>query len=95
MTRWIMLALALIGLTVAFTTKSPGVLGISLVVVLVGLCGFVISLAADRVSANTRPEAAMLQPEVLAAIRERAQAQAKAADQASAAKSPVTRQPAR
>ena len=80
MTRWIMIALALIGLVMAFLTRSPGVLGFSLLLVLIGLFGLVMSVAADRISANTRPETAMLQPDVLAAIRERAKAQASAAE---------------
>lgn len=91
MTRWIMIALALIGLVTAFMTKSPGVLGFALLLVLIGLFGLVMSVAADRVSANTRPETAMLQPEVLAAIRERAKAQARTADSTTAAQPAVTR----
>ena len=67
MTRWIMIAITLLGLVIALLTRSPGLLGIALLMMLVGLCGTVFSLAAERVSANTRPDAAMLPPEALAA----------------------------
>ena len=40
----------------------------------IGLFGTVFSLAADRISANSRPDAAMLPPEVLHAIRDKANA---------------------
>ena len=94
MTRWIMIALVLIGTIFAFITKSPGVLGFSLLLVLVGLFGVVMSIAADRVSSNTRPETAMLQPEVLAAIRDRAKAQAANGGSRGAAAPPAPRHPA-
>ncbi len=74
MTRWIMIAMTLIGLAVAILTHSPGVLGFALLLTVVGLFGTVFSLAADRISANSRPDAAMLPPEVLHAIRDKANA---------------------
>lgn len=77
MTRWLMIAITLLGLFMAVLTRSPGLLGFALLMMFVGLCGTVFSLAAERVSANTRPEAAMLPPEALAAIREKAKARAK------------------
>lgn len=74
MTRWILIAITLIGLVVALLTRSPGVLGFALLMTAVGLFGTVMSLAADRVSANSRPDAAMLPPEALQAIRDKANA---------------------
>lgn len=74
MTRLIMIALLVIGLTMAFLTHSPGVLGLGLVLAIVGAFGTVLSIAASRVAARSRPEAAMLQPDVIAAMRERARA---------------------
>ena len=76
MTRWIMIAMALLGLIMATLTRSPGVLGFALLMTVVGLFGTVISLAAARVSANSRPEVAMLPPEALRAIRDKAAAKA-------------------
>lgn len=78
MTRWIMIAMTVIGVAMAFATKSPAVLGIALLLGFIGLFGIVMSIAADRISSGTRPETAMLQPEVIAAIRERARLQASA-----------------
>ena len=71
MTRWIMLVLAVLGFMLAFMTKSPGLLGLGLLLGLIGVVGFVFALAADRVSANARPEAAMAAVEDLVALRKR------------------------
>lgn len=76
MARWIMIAFTVGGFLTAFMTRSPGLLGIALLLGFIGLFGVVMSIAADRVSSNMRPETAMLQPEVIAALRERAKAQA-------------------
>ena len=74
MTRWIMIALTLLGLVTAVLTRSPGVLGFALVVLTVGLFGTVLSFAADRISASSRPDVAMLPPEALKAIRDKSNA---------------------
>ena len=66
--------MTLIGLVVAILTRSPGILGLALLTTVVGLFGTVLSLAADRVSANSRPDVAMLPPEALHAIRDKANA---------------------
>jgi hypothetical protein len=72
MTRWIMIAVTLLGLLVAIFTHSPGLLGFALLVVFLGLFGTVLSLAADRISANSRSDVSMLPPEALQVIREKA-----------------------
>jgi hypothetical protein len=82
MARWILIGLTLAGLMVAFLTRSPGVLGVSILMILIGSFGTVFSIAAERVSANARPDASMLPPEALVAIREKARI--KAAERASA-----------
>lgn len=69
MFRWILLVLALLGLVLAFTTKSPGLLGLGLLLGLVGSVGFVLALAADRVAANARPDMAMASAEELVALK--------------------------
>lgn len=86
MTRLIMIAMTVLGLVVAFFTRSPGLLGLAIVTVLVGMFGTVFSLAAERISARARPDATMLPPEVLHAIGERARA--KAGETAQAARAP-------
>ncbi|HET9034529.1 MAG TPA: hypothetical protein VFN25_16700, partial [Dokdonella sp.] len=74
----------LLGLIMALLTRSPGVLGLALLMIVVGLFGAVFSMAAARISANSRPDAAMLPPEALQAIRDKALAKAK--DQSAQAK---------
>lgn len=72
MTRWIMLGLTVLGIVLIFTTKSPGLLGLGLLFGLVGFVGFIFALAAERISANARPESSMASSEDLAALRKRA-----------------------
>ncbi len=69
MARWILLLLALAGLALTFTTKSSGLLGIGILLILVGSFGFVVSLASARISASARPETAMASAEDLMALR--------------------------
>lgn len=71
MTRWIMLGLTVLGLVLVFVTKSPGLLAVGLLLGLFGAIGFVFALAADRISANARPESSMAALEDLAALRKR------------------------
>lgn len=90
MTRWIMIALLVLGLAMAFLTHSPGVLGLGLLLATIGAFGTVLSIAAARVESRSRPETAMLQPEVIAAMRERAKAQAAAATSAATSRDTST-----
>jgi hypothetical protein len=69
MTRWLMLGLTIIGIVVIFTTKNAGVLLLGLLFGIVGFVGFIMALAADRVSASARPESAMAAIDDLAALR--------------------------
>lgn len=73
--RFIWLLLAIASVVVAFATRNPGILAISLFVGFVsGLCA-VFGFAAARIESSARPESALLTPEVLAAVRARAAAQ--------------------
>jgi hypothetical protein len=69
--RWLLLVLTVVGFTLTFMAKGAGLLAIGLVLGFVGFFGFIFALAADRVSASTRPETAMLGVEDLAAMRAR------------------------
>ncbi|HEU4663761.1 MAG TPA: hypothetical protein VFS55_07005 [Dokdonella sp.] len=69
MIRWLLLAATLVGFGFVFTTRSPVLLGVGLLLGIGGFIGFVFSLAADRVSANSRPDTAMASPAELAAMR--------------------------
>lgn len=79
-----MLALAAFGFVLACLAQGPGPLGLGLLLGLIGLVGMVVSIAAGRVSSQRRPDTAMLPPEALAAIRQRAAAQRERADVAAA-----------
>ena len=69
--RWLLLILTVVGFTLTFMAKGLALLAVGLVLGFVGFFGFIIALAADRVSASTRPETAMLGAEDLAAMRAR------------------------
>jgi|GEM_PF-5325690 len=71
--RWILLLLAVAGFVVVFTTKSPGVLGIALAVAVFCSFGFVLSLAAARISANAQPESMLIVDPDVASLRARTQ----------------------
>ena len=69
--RWLLLILTVVGFTLTFMAKGPALLAVGLVLGFIGFFGFIVALAADRVSASTRPETAMLGAEDLAAMRAR------------------------
>ncbi len=76
MLRWIMIVTTLAGFGLAFLARTPGLLGLGLVIGFISVFGVVFSIAGERISSNARPDTTMLQPDVIAAIRARAQAQA-------------------
>ena len=72
MTRWMMIAMMLLGAMLVFFTKSSVLAGLGVVMVLGGLIGTTFSLAASRISSRARDDSAMLSPEVMQAIRDKA-----------------------
>jgi hypothetical protein len=72
--RWIMLGLTILGFGLAFIARTPGILGIGLLLGFVGLFGMVFSMAADRIASRARSEASMLSSEDLVALRARREA---------------------
>ncbi len=69
--RWLLLIFTAVGFALTFLAKGPGLLALGLVLSFVGFFGLIFALAADRVSASSRPETAMLGAEDLAAMRAR------------------------
>lgn len=69
---WILVGLSLAGMVVAFITKSPGVLALALLVTVVSMFCAIFAFAGRRIAANAQSDSAMLTPEVLAHIREKA-----------------------
>lgn len=72
MGRWMMIATALLGCVMVALTKSSIIAGLGVVLVLFGLIGAAFSLAASRITSRSRDDTAMLSPDVLQAIREKA-----------------------
>ncbi|MFZ2236748.1 MAG: hypothetical protein WBP11_15100 [Dokdonella sp.] len=72
MGRWMMIVMALIGGLLVAVTKSSVVAGLGVVMVLGGLIGATFSLAASRITSRSRDDTAMLSPEVMQAIRDKA-----------------------
>lgn len=70
---WILLSLA--GLTLAMLTYSPGLMALGLAITFIGMFCAVFAFAAARIEATSRPDSALLTPEVLAQVRARAQQQ--------------------
>ncbi|MEP6940580.1 MAG: hypothetical protein ABI846_12525 [Rudaea sp.] len=71
--RWIMLLLAVAGFALAFTTKSPGLLGFGLLVGVACSLGFCLALAAARISANAQPESMLIVDPEVSSLRARTQ----------------------
>lgn len=72
MGRWIMIATMLLGAVMVFVTRSSVLAGIGVVMVLGGLIGATLSLAASRISSRARSDTTMLSAEVMQAIRDKA-----------------------
>lgn len=70
--RWFWVALAVIGIIVSFMTTSPAVLALTLFLTVVSLFCAVFGFAARRIEAGARSDTALLTPEVLAHVREKA-----------------------
>jgi hypothetical protein len=63
--RWILLVAAVVGFAIAFTTASPGLMGVGLILGFIGLLGFAFALAAARIAQNAQPETTMIvDPEI-------------------------------
>jgi cytoskeletal protein RodZ len=70
--RWICLIAAVIGFALAFTTKSPGVLGLSLLLGFGGLIGFVLAWASARIAETAQPAATLIVDPEVTALRSKA-----------------------
>ena len=71
--RWILLIVAIVGFAIAFTTKSPAVLGIALVGAIICSLAFVLALAAERISSNAQPESMLIIDPEVTTLRTRTQ----------------------
>lgn len=71
---WLFLLIAIGSFLVAFTTHSPALLGISLILGLLTSVAFFMSLLAQRMGSTTSSDAMRLNPEELRRMREQAEA---------------------
>jgi hypothetical protein len=90
--RWIWLLVSMLGFGIAFSTRSPGLLGIGLVVGIVALFVTVMSMAAEKINSTARSDSAMLGDKEIAALRASMQ-KAKAEKEAAAASGRSSHQP--
>jgi hypothetical protein len=67
--RWFMLLVAIAAFTLAYSTKSAGLLGLCLLIGFVGLVISFLGFAAARVAATARPDAALLTDRDIATLR--------------------------
>ncbi len=67
--RWIFVLVALFGFAIAFSAKTPGTLGLGLVLGLICLFGAFFGFAAERVASSARPDAALLTDKDLNVLR--------------------------
>lgn len=71
---WLFLLIAIGSFLIAFTTHSPALLGISLLLGLLTSVAFFMSLLAQRMGSTTSSEALRLNPDELRRMREQADA---------------------
>ncbi|WP_330885245.1 hypothetical protein [Rudaea sp.] len=67
-----MLVVTIVAFAVAFTTGSPSLMGIGLVLGCGGLLGCGLSLAAARIASTAQPEAALIIDPEISALRAKA-----------------------
>lgn len=70
--RWILLIVAIAGFAVAFTTSSPSLMGVGLILGCAGLLGFGLALAAARIALTAQPEVALIVDPEISAMRAKA-----------------------
>lgn len=86
--RLIMLVVAVAGFAVAFTTTSPGLMGLGLILGCGSVLGFGLALAASRIAQTAQPEATLIVDAEISALRAKAK-QAKSAAIATTQPAPV------
>jgi hypothetical protein len=67
--RWILLLVALGAFALAFSTKSPGLMGFCLVLGIGLLFAALFAFAAERIASTSRPDAVLLTDKDITALR--------------------------
>lgn len=67
--RWILLVVAVLGFSLTFAARTPGLMGIGLLVGFIGLLSALFGFAAARIASNSRPDAALLSDKDINVLR--------------------------
>jgi len=67
--RWLLLIFAIFGFIMAFSTRSPGLVGIGLLIGFIGLLSSLWAFAAARIASTSRPESTLLADREASALR--------------------------
>jgi hypothetical protein len=67
--RWVFLLVAMFGFAVVFSAKTPGAMGLGLLVGLGGLFGALLGFAAARIASSAQSEVALLTDKDINALR--------------------------
>lgn len=67
--RWFLIAALIAGFAIAFSTRSPGVLAIGLVLAGIGVIGTILQVLDSRMGASARTDAMLLADREVASIR--------------------------
>lgn len=67
--RWVLLVIATFGFGLGFSAKTPGVMGIGLLIGFVGLFASLLLFAAARIAANSQPDSALLTDKEISLLR--------------------------
>ncbi len=71
--RWVILLLSVIGFVLVFSTRSPAVLVLGLLLGFGGLFVGIVAILNERIGANSRPEAMLLTDKEVMDMRTKAQ----------------------
>lgn len=67
--RWILLVVAVLGFGLTFSARTPGLMGIGLLLGFIGLLGALFAFAAARIAATSRPDIMLLSDKDISRVR--------------------------
>jgi hypothetical protein len=73
--RWVWITIGMLGFALAWAAKTPGWLGIGLILGFIGITMTVFAIAAMRIEERARPEAMMISADELGQLRKRPEGQ--------------------
>lgn len=67
--RWVLLVVAVLGFAVTFSAKTPGLMGVGLLVGFFSLFGALLAFAAARIASTSRPDTDLLTDKDISVLR--------------------------